>query len=1299
MIEIKNLTKTYTEKGIEPVTAINGLSAVFPEHKMVFIVGKSGSGKSSLLNILGLIDGFDSGEVIIDGRDVGELTPKEKNYYRSSKIGFVFQEYNIIEKYSIGQNIALSLDISGKDQGEREAVEAVLEKVGLAGYYRRKSNQMSGGQRQRVAIARAIIKEPDIILADEPTGALDTVTGGEIFQILKNLSKEKTVIIVSHDIESARKWGDIIYQMRDGQFVHTEMGGEATEVINADIDGKYNAVEVKKHIKSGKSVTIRAYRVPRAEAVGAEIQETKPPEPINPKSHMSPKQTFKIAGMAMFAGKVRLGVTLLLCSMVLALFGFSLMFGAFNAKKLVIDEVRVNGTPFITVKPLIEDGVDALGNPNFKTSTNKSIAYEILDANGIKYLKKNNIVVGHWRLRNEFDITANAQAYRIDKYSPLQDYFFGTAEMYEGFVDDMPKFGISVTGKAATDDIEYYIEDWAPSGYYVVPVMLTSYHMEYLRLLSNGRIDSPDKVIGHYVADLWGSSDAVYRYKVVGIINYDLTAFNSVIALSQKDRSKNTKAENQNEYALMQTLLEQQLSYLNYVYVAPGVLDTLKDALYSRAYGSTVDITALPIFAEPDAEVLPLWEEYLRYLGLKNAEDKVLSFNDYYNALTEMKPDTSSGNLLSSTAADDTEWSPAIPGGQSFVADGLTGTGNMAIIGDNLFSVNNTYLTKYGLDEFLPDYLQNAYARATETQDGIVHSFTSDYSVAYSSYSWMWRDAPASNINDGKLSTPFDYVQKENAGGGDIPIPGYATSIPEEKLDTDKKGTLTTLVFDFGRPVSVDAAAYFMIPGYSDGSNYAVFYPTTIAPDYYPLVMENTNTNWARIDLTGAQINDLSYTDEQDNIFYGLACSVATFAPVMTRYLALVVDRDNNAYLDGMEIQISYTDAAVADHTIVHGRDYNLEEVFMRHVDTECLNLAPGVTAETLADINANEYGIILNWNILRDLMPYQLWPWIYNSNSRFLPMEDDKRQFANLIQYIVENDIFGKTVYFSHYTNNGEKYYTSVNDIPVKILGISHSYSSDGAFSFITKKLADALYKVENTYSVNAAEDILIPYADRDEISKLYDLFGKEEFARYLRPSQSTDGLSGSMELYTAMAQNNSQIYADADDGTGTMKKYILSINSTAIYPIYKIEETFGFFNEIFKIIAVVLIVIMVILLWSFMSFTIKTRTKDIGILISLGASKRDLAFIFVIEGALIAIGQIIISIVSAVIAKHYVRELMVKRMGAVIEKYNILSFGIWQMLIMALIAVSVTALSTTLPLWSLSKKQPVEIIRKIET
>ena len=218
MLEIRNLTKIYKSKTGDSVKALDDVSIAFPESGMVFILGKSGSGKSTLLNVMGGLDGYDSGEFIIKGKSSKDFGGSDFDAYRNTFIGFIFQEYNILDDFTVGANIGLALELQGK-KATNEKINGILSQVDLLNYAKRKPNELSGGQKQRVAIARALVKEPQIIMADEPTGALDSNTGKQIFDTLKELSKEKLVLIVSHDRDFAEKYADRIVELCDGKII------------------------------------------------------------------------------------------------------------------------------------------------------------------------------------------------------------------------------------------------------------------------------------------------------------------------------------------------------------------------------------------------------------------------------------------------------------------------------------------------------------------------------------------------------------------------------------------------------------------------------------------------------------------------------------------------------------------------------------------------------------------------------------------------------------------------------------------------------------------------------------------------------------------------------------------------------------------------------------------------------------------------------------------------------------------------------------------------------------------------
>lgn len=254
MLEIKNLVKTYRPKKGVPVLALDDVSLKFGDKGLVFILGKSGSGKSTLLNLIGGLDSADSGEFIIKGKSSKDFKAADFDSYRNTFTGFIFQEYNILEEFNVGQNIALAMELQGK-KATSEAVNAILDEVDLSGYGNRKPNELSGGQKQRVAIARALIKEPEIIMADEPTGALDSNTGKQVFDTLKKLAQKKLVLVVSHDREFAEYYGDRVIELADGKIISDITKYQAAP--ESESEGVSVVDDKILHIKEGYELTAK----------------------------------------------------------------------------------------------------------------------------------------------------------------------------------------------------------------------------------------------------------------------------------------------------------------------------------------------------------------------------------------------------------------------------------------------------------------------------------------------------------------------------------------------------------------------------------------------------------------------------------------------------------------------------------------------------------------------------------------------------------------------------------------------------------------------------------------------------------------------------------------------------------------------------------------------------------------------------------------------------------------------------------------------------------------------------------
>ncbi len=218
MLKLVNITKDYVNKGVPTVHALKGISLNFRRSEFVAVLGPSGCGKTTTLNIIGGLDRYTSGDLIIEGKSTKDYKDKDWDTYRNHSIGFIFQSYNLIMHQTIFKNVELALTISGISKSERkERVYKVLEKVGLKGMENKKPNQLSGGQMQRVAIARALINNPEILLADEPTGALDSETSVQIMELLKEVSKDRLVIMVTHNPELAALYATRTVKMLDGE--------------------------------------------------------------------------------------------------------------------------------------------------------------------------------------------------------------------------------------------------------------------------------------------------------------------------------------------------------------------------------------------------------------------------------------------------------------------------------------------------------------------------------------------------------------------------------------------------------------------------------------------------------------------------------------------------------------------------------------------------------------------------------------------------------------------------------------------------------------------------------------------------------------------------------------------------------------------------------------------------------------------------------------------------------------------------------------------------------------------------
>lgn len=235
MLELREISKSYVTSALTQV-ALDDVSVTFRDNEFVAILGASGSGKTTMLNVIGGLDHFDSGDLVIDGVSTAHYKDRDWDAYRNARVGFVFQSYNLIPHQSVVANVELALTLSGVSRGQRRRrALAALETVGLAEHSHKRPSQLSGGQMQRVAIARALINDPEIVLADEPTGALDSTTSVQVMDLLQEVARQRLVIMVTHNPELAHQYATRIVELADGRII-SDSDPVVGELEDADSD-------------------------------------------------------------------------------------------------------------------------------------------------------------------------------------------------------------------------------------------------------------------------------------------------------------------------------------------------------------------------------------------------------------------------------------------------------------------------------------------------------------------------------------------------------------------------------------------------------------------------------------------------------------------------------------------------------------------------------------------------------------------------------------------------------------------------------------------------------------------------------------------------------------------------------------------------------------------------------------------------------------------------------------------------------------------------------------------------------
>lgn len=385
MLRLIDITKTYKTKGVE-VKALDNVSITFPVTGLVFISGKSGCGKTTLLNVIGGLDGIEQGEIFVQDKIFSDFSPTEYDAYRNTFVGFIFQDYNLLPEFTVEKNIKIAMELQGGEIDENE-FNKLLKDVGIEEFKNRKPSELSGGQRQRVAIARALVKQPRIIMADEPTGALDSTTGEQVLETLKKLSEDRLVIVVSHDREFAEKYADRIITLVDGKVEqdvsfrkkelpkglveseNTVFVREGSKLSNEERDALASAVYERKRIEIVKDLGYREKEI--TGIVTCDSDQT----------HALKKSKMKLRSAAMLGVKsiavkpVRLFITILISALAFAVFAIFDTLANFSTSNVLKNQLKTSLSE--TVVTTAEYVVDRQEGDSYSVKLSENVIGEL----------------------------------------------------------------------------------------------------------------------------------------------------------------------------------------------------------------------------------------------------------------------------------------------------------------------------------------------------------------------------------------------------------------------------------------------------------------------------------------------------------------------------------------------------------------------------------------------------------------------------------------------------------------------------------------------------------------------------------------------------------------------------------------------------------------------------------------------------------------------------------------------------------------------------------------------------------
>ncbi len=538
MIIIRDLTKKYKSKRRRTCVALNGVNLTLPDSGMIFVIGKSGSGKSTLLNMIGGLDSFDEGTIISFGNDLSRFKNKDFYKYRASHVGFIFQDFHLIEELTVAENIRLSAEIANVSAAD---IKEALAEVDLSGYEHRYPSELSGGEKQRVVIARALIKKPNVLLCDEPVGNLDNKTSEQIMKLLHKISKTKLVVTVSHDMPDAEKYGDRIIELRSGKIVSDSCRREGYKnYIRIDKDGTLILPHNKNLSKEDIEFIKKANRIMPIRDIKQNDDGYDPTTKLPTKdtrvplrhSRMKAKSVIKLTTSFLGSSKLRAFSTAVISSVMVVLLIILQSFLTFDGNRAVSGILEDESSLMVLQKSIYtnttgelinnrlnyitDDDMDVLhdvGGRNMKTHTLYSYCLPIINANVKDSTEEETLLDLEFGLKNIFvknmyGTLACDEQYLIDRFGVDGELKYvgdiHASKLSGGIIiTDYIADAMVLNGKGSYDKI--LNNDFNYSGYrrgQVVAIIDTGYKNKYAEEIEIVNSNTSSKVPGIQLLEL-----------------------------------------------------------------------------------------------------------------------------------------------------------------------------------------------------------------------------------------------------------------------------------------------------------------------------------------------------------------------------------------------------------------------------------------------------------------------------------------------------------------------------------------------------------------------------------------------------------------------------------------------------------------------------------------------------------------------------------------------------------------------------------------------------------------------------